>query len=322
MKYTIEQLGFILYNNRSVEGVVQNFLDTTINPFRLIQIEKKFDWCKSLYANLEKMVEVDLSLLNPDSDDEIVTPEQLDSISELTLSNLGKFSNVEKEFLIKRNITDSIIDKYQILGLSQFTDKEHLRVIGATCHPILQSFLKDGIDEGGIVFPLFKDGKLINCSIRRITDVGKLKYTLAVPDTPVWGLYDVDEDSELWICEGLFDMIALREQGIKAVSPSSAMWSGIQLYQLLEKKPSKIVIFCDNDRVGLKTGLVLNKFFNLFQIPSVTIHSKNCKDAADHFFENNYSFDDLETIRITREMIEEKNDNSFDFLKYLQKRKF
>lgn len=322
MKYTIEQLGFILYNNRSVEGVVQNFLDPAINPFRLIQIEKKFDWCKSLYSNLEKMVEVDLSLLNPDSDDEIVTPEQLESVSELTLSNLGKFSNVEKDFLIKRNITDSIIDKYQILGLSQFTDKEHLRVIGATCHPILQSFLKDGIDEGGIVFPLFKDGKLINCSIRRITDVGKLKYTLAVPDTPVWGLDDIDEDSEFWICEGLFDMIALREQGIKAVSPSSAMWSGIQLYQLLEKKPSKIVIFCDNDRVGLKTGLVLNKFFNLYQIPSVTIHSKNCKDAAEHFFENNYSFDDLESIRITREMVEEKNDNSFDFLKYLQKRKF
>jgi len=322
MKYTIEQLGFILYNNRSVEGVVQNFLDPTINPFRLIQIEKKFDWCKSLYNNLEKMVEVDLSLLKPDSDDEIVTPEQLESVSELTLLNLGKFSKDEKDFLIKRNITDSIIDKYQILGLSQFTDKEHLRVIGATCHPILQSFLKDGIDEGGIVFPLFKDGKLINCSIRRITDVGKLKYTLAVPDTPVWGLDDIDEDSELWICEGLFDMIALREQGIRAVSPSSAMWSGMQLYQLLEKKPSKIVIFCDNDRVGLKTGLVLNKFFNLFQIPSVTIHSKSCKDAAEHFFENNYSFDDLETIRITREMIEEKNDNSFDFLKYLQKRKF
>ena len=104
MKYTIEQLGFILYNNRSVEGVVQNFLDPTINPFRLIQIEKKFDWCKSLYSNLEKMVEVDLSLLKPDSDDEIVTPEQLESVSELTLSNLGKFSNVEKDFLIKRNI--------------------------------------------------------------------------------------------------------------------------------------------------------------------------------------------------------------------------
>jgi len=38
MKYTIEQLGLILYNNRSVEGVVQNFLDPTISPFRLIQI--------------------------------------------------------------------------------------------------------------------------------------------------------------------------------------------------------------------------------------------------------------------------------------------
>ena len=38
--------------------------------------------------------------------------------------------------------------------------------------------------------------------------------------------------------------------------------------------------------------------------------------------EKNYSFDDLESIKITKEMVEEKNDNSFDFLKYLQKRKF
>jgi hypothetical protein len=322
MKYTKEEIGFILYNNRSVNGVIKNFLDKSIDPYKLIEIEKKFDWCKSLYSNLEKMVEVDLSLLDPNGDDIIIYPEQLEELTQHVLSNIGKFSQSELDFLFNRGITQDIIQEYKLLGLSQFTDPNHLEIIGATCHPILRTFLKDGIDEGGIVFPLFKDGKLINCSIRRITDVGKLKYTLAVPDTPVWGLDDIDEDTELWICEGLFDMIALREQGIKAVSPSSAMWSGIQLYQLLEKKPSKIVIFCDNDRVGLKTGLVLNKFFNLFQIPSVTIHSKNCKDAAEHFFENNYSFDDLETIRITREMIEEKNDNSFDFLKYLQKRKF
>ena len=58
--------------------------------------------------------------------------------------------------------------------------------------------------------------------------------------------------------------------------------------------------------------------FNMVIFSSFTEELKNIWTV----FENNYSFDDLETIRITREMIEEKNDNSFDFLKYLQKRKF
>ena len=299
MKYTVEQLGFILYNNRSVDGVVKNFIDKSIDVNKLLDIEKKFDWCKSLYSNLEKMVEVDLSLLDPDGDDEIVTPIQISELSDLVLSNIGRFSVNEKYFLTNRNINSEIIEKYQLLGLSNFTNREHLRIIGATCHPILKTFLKDGIEEGGIVFPLFENGKLVNCSIRRITDVGKLKYTLAVPDIPVWNLESIKEGDEICISEGIFDMISLIENGFKAVSPSSAMWSGIQLYKLLDKKPSRVTIFCDNDRVGLKTGLVLSKFFNLVGIESKTIHSKFCKYAAEHFFEK-----------------------EFDFLRYLQKRKF
>ena len=321
MKYTIEEIGFILYNNRSVEGTIKNFLDPNINPIKLISLEKKFDWSKSLYANLEKMVEVDLSLLNPNADDEIVTPNQLSELTDFFKANVGKFSDDEKSFLINRKIPLDVCQKWGFLGLSNFTEREHLRRIGATCHPILQTFLKDGIDEGGIVEPLFKDDILVNCSIRRITDVGKLKYTLAVPDIPVWGLDDV-EGEEIWICEGIFDMICLREIGVKAVSPSSAMWSGIQLYQLIEKNPKNIVIFTDNDRVGLKTGLVMNKFFNLMGIPSVTVHSTVAKDATEHFWEKCLTFEEIEPIQITKKMIEDKDDNSFDFLKYLQKRKF
>ena len=321
MKYSIEEIGFILYNNRSVKGTISNFLDKSMDPMKLIRIESKFDWVKSLYSNLEKMVEVDLSLLNPEADDEIITPEQLAELTEFFKANIGKYSQKEKEFLINRQIPIEVCNKWGFLGLSNFTDAEHLRRIGATCHPILRSFLQDGIEEGGIVQPLFKKGVLVNCSIRRISDVGKLKYTLAVPDTPVWGLDDC-EGKEVWVCEGIFDMICLREMGVKAVSPSSAMWSGLQLYQLVDKNPKNIILFCDNDRVGLKAGLVMQKFFNLMGIPSVTIHSKVVKDACEHFWESGLTFDELEPIKITKEMIEDKNDNSFDFLKYLQKRRF
>jgi len=322
MKYTKEEIGFILYNNRSVNGVIKNFLDKSIDPYKLIEIEKKFDWCKSLYSNLEKMVEVDLSLLDPNGDDIIIYPEQLEELTQHVLSNIGKFSQSELDFLFNRGITQDIIHEYKLLGLSQFTDPNHLEIIGATCHPILRTFLKDGIDEGGIVFPLIKGDKLVNCSIRRITDVGKLKYTLAVPDTPIWGLESVSEGDEIWICEGIFDMISLNKFGFKSVSPSSAMWSGIQLYQLLEKNPNSINILCDNDKVGLKNGLVLTKFFNLVGLPSKTIHSKYCKDASEHLLEKKLPVNDFEEIKIDRKMVEDKDDNSFDFLKYLQKRKF
>jgi len=66
----------------------------------------------------------------------------------------------------------------------------------------------------------------------------------------------------------------------------------------------------------------MQKFFNLMGIQSITIHSKSAKDACEHFWEKKLSFDELEPIKITKEMIENKDDNSFDFLKYLQKRKF
>ena len=91
---------------------------------------------------------------------------------------------------------------------------------------------------------------------------------------------------------------------------------------MVEKNPKFINIFCDNDRVGLKTGLVLSKFFNLIGLPSKTIHSKYCKDASEHLLEKKLPLNDFEEVKIDRKMVENKDDNSFDFLKYLQKRKF
>lgn len=39
MKYSISDISFILYNNRSIKGVVSNFFDKDMNPYRLMQIE-------------------------------------------------------------------------------------------------------------------------------------------------------------------------------------------------------------------------------------------------------------------------------------------
>jgi len=323
MNYTKQQLGYILYNNRSVDGVVKNFLNFEYDTEKLIDIEKKFEWCKSLYEDLDSMVEVDLSLLNSKAEDLIIIPDQINSLTNFVLEKVGHLSNSELQFLTNRGIYSDIIQKYNILGLSNFTNREDLEVIGATSHPILQGFLQDGISEGGIVIPIFEAGKLVNCAIRRISDVGKLKYTLAVPDIPLCGVELIDlNESEIFITEGFFDFMALTDQGKKCLSPSSAVWSGIQLYKLLEKKPGSITIFCDNDRVGLKNGLILKKFFNLHKIPCKNLVSTQCKDAAEHFFEKKLTWSEIREIDIDRSMIETHQDQSFDFLKYLQKRRF
>ena len=232
-----------------------------------------------------------------------------------------KLSGIELEYLNNRGINKEIIDIYKIGGLSHIKDYNNLQMLNATCHPVLKPILEDGMDGGGIIIPLYKNDILINCAIRKLSDIGKLKYSLACPDIPVWGLDNINKEDEIWICEGLFDMMAIISQGKKAVYVSSAMWSGPQLYSLLDKCPGFINILCDNDQVGLKTGKILSRFFNLCRIGNCTWICKDGKDAAEIIFEKNLNMSNIKPIEITNEMIE-KPDDSFNFLKYLENRKF
>jgi len=320
MKWTPQQLAFILYNNRSVEGVVQNFLPH-IDGFQMIELEKKLDWCKGFYQQNQRFLEIESSRLDLTSDDVIFTKQELEDLSQIVLDSHINLSGIELEYLLNRGITKDIIDKYKIGGLSFIKDLKHLEILNATCHPILKPILEDGIEGGGIIIPLWNGDVLENCAIRKLSDIGKLKYSLACPDLPVWGLDSFNSGEDVWICEGLFDMMALHNLGFRAVSVSSAMWSGPQLWSLLQKKPGFIHILCDKDQVGLKTGLILSKFFNISGIPNHTCICNSGKDAAEILFEKKLDMDDIDIIHITKEMIE-KQDDSFNFLKYLENRRF
>jgi hypothetical protein len=318
MKYSDKDINFIIYNNRS-PILVEKFIPKGWNPFKIIEIEKKLNNIKDLYQDLTSDTYLNKSDLDLDESDIIFEKEDLESLSTFIKSDLGKFSENEKEFLKKRRIPHSI--QSELIGLSNF-NKESLKIIGATCHPILKRVLLDGIEDGGICIPLWDGDKITNIAIRRCSDVGKLKYTLSIPDLPVWGLDDLEEGDEVWICEGIFDMMALRERGIKSCSVSSAMWSSLQLYQLLEKKPGCIVIVADNDRIGYLVATKLDKFFKLNNIPSLTIHTKLGKDMAEYFWELGGNGDDLENINITRDLIGQAPSNTFNIIDYWKNRKF
>lgn len=191
-----------------------------------------------------------------------------------------------------------------------------------TVHPLLDKMLEDGIEEGGILIPLYKNNLLSNCTARKISDIGKLKYTQSCPDVDVYGLDTIKKGEEVWICEGLFDMIALHEQKAPAVSISGAMWSGIQLYKLLEREPGKIFMFADNDQTGLRCAKILQVLFNSFKIESYAFISRSAKDAAEHFLEKKLDWSEIEKIDITEEMILSKQDQTFNFTKYLKTRSF
>ena len=319
MNYTNEELAYILYNNRSVTGVVRNFLPKDIDTKILLEVEKKLNWVKKIYNNFERFIEIDKSKLNLDAEDVKIGITDISCLSTRIFSNVGNFSDIEYKFLESRGVTQDIIVQYSLSGVSFIQDHDILNKLNFSLHPLLNTFLDPNYPEEGIIIPLFEDDVMKNCAIRKIYSEGKLKYSLAIPDIDVWGLEK--EMDEVWICEGLFDMMALKSIGLNAVSVSSAMWSSIQLYRVLESKPSSINILCDNDQVGWKTGAILSKFFNLYGIRNQTWHCKSGKDAAEIIFEKKLDFSDIEPLSITKEMLSFQ-DSSFDFLKYLAGREF
>jgi hypothetical protein len=327
MNWTLEELGFILYNNRSVSGVVKNFIPKTINPFKLSKLEKILKKSKSKFQSDDRMVEINIKEINQKSNDVLVNPEELKRLSEEFYLNVGKFSYDETNFLFDRGIDAEVMWKWQLFGLSKIKDRRKLEIIGATVHPSMRGFLDDAIESGGIVIPLFdKDENLINCAVRKISIENNgsktLKYTLACPDIPVWGLDEIKEGDEFWITEGIFDTMAIYELGEKSVSCSSAMWSGIQLYQLLEKKPKMIKFFSDNDEVGLRTSAILKDFFSEYNIPSKIYISEDYKDASELYFLKKMDLSTLKEIEVTDDMINLNKDNSFNFIEHLKRRKF
>lgn len=319
--YTKEELGFILYNNRSVNGVVKNFLPN-LDPIKILKIESRLEKSKLLFENDNRMVEVSTNDLDITASDIIVNPSDINKLTDLILENIGNFSEEEYQYLTNRGFGDTTILEWKLLGLSSIKEEKDLITLGATSHPILSKIFDDGIVKGGIIIPMFENDKLVNCAIRKINSHKSLKYSLACPDIPVWGLSKIDEDEEIWITEGIFDMMALIKLGKKAVSCSSAMWTGIQLYKILEKKPSGITIFSDKDSVGLRTSAILKDFFITYNIPTRILISKVAKDPAEHYFEKYQNSSRFQEIDVTLEMIDTCKDESFNFIEYLKNRKF
>jgi twinkle protein len=108
---------------------------------------------------------------------------------------------------------------------------------------------KIGMTEKEIIFPYFKEGELVNCKYRNIAEK-KFRREADCIST----LFNQDNITEniLYIVEGEFDCMALKEYGIEGVSIPSGVndmgwiendWNFLERFQT-------VVIIMDNDKAG------------------------------------------------------------------------
>ena len=314
--YSVEEVNHIIYNNRTFDGVVKNFMPKLNHNelSLLLEIGNQMKFVNKL-VNKESSIIIDKQKIDLDLHDIEVTSEQLEKIK----ISSRDFNEIELDLLKKKCIPNHIIEEYDISPLSQFKDIETLKIIGVTTHPTLERLLGDGISDG-IIIPLYNEGKLINTVFRKTNSLTRLKYGISVPDLDFWG-DEILEGDEIWLCEGLFDMMAIRDQNKKCISASSCSLNDFQYFRIISKRPRLVNIFTDNDASGYRSALKSKKIFGLNGIESKIYSSKKAKDAAEHFFELKLDWNFIEEIKITNEMIN-RDDNILDFLKYLEERNF
>jgi hypothetical protein len=323
MKWGEKELTFILYNNRSVSGVVKNFIPK-LNPFSLSKLEQRVKEVKSKFNFDSRTVSVKKDEFDYSAEDIIVTPEDIQNLSEMFLKLSCQFSESELMYLMKRGLKFSDMNRWNLFGLSKISDKRHLDIIGASIHPLLNSILQNS--QNGIIIPLFDDNKkLINCAIRRIDiendgELKTLKYSLACPDVHIWGLDNISKGDEIWLTEGILDTIAISKFLKKSVSVSSPNWSAIQLIQLIKKSPSKVNIFSDNDKIGIINSFIIREVLNLYDIRCDVYISDCAKDASEHIFSKGRDLQNLIKIEDYNEFVNLEWDNDFDLVEHIKNR--
>ena len=318
----IDNINFILYNNRSKDLVDKN-LPKIDNIEEFVEFENKYVFIQNLMLKDKYYIEFKKKDVIEDFKDIIFTKKDLNKLeNKINKANLNIKKTEEYKYLKQRYITDKDIFKYKIAPLSFDFTKRERELIGSSLHPSLKNILNFDKDfNKGIVIPIYEGGNIVNFIVRRLVKFSPIKYSLSIPEVTVIGLDEVSMNDEVWITEGFFDKIALDNNGFEnVITVSSCLWSSIQLYQLYLKSPKRVNIFADYDYSGLRGAWLLERFLKFYNVEVCVYISKKCKDADEHF-RKSYGKEDIEQIFITQSLLDivDEMDDMFDnYIDYLK----
>lgn len=163
----------------------------------------------------------------------------------------GLLKPVESDsWLAARNIDvgNNFISHTRFLDL---TEQELLDLFVIPQDHIIDLFGMKKIE--GLVFPDVREGKLLGICIRNCSDdkkwVAHAKFTFSNYGLYLYGLDQIDFNREIFLCEGVFDVLAFRKLGFQAIGFGSSSPSAYQLAYI--KDHIKYPIICmDNDFYG------------------------------------------------------------------------
>ena len=160
-------------------------------------------------------------------------------------------------------------------------------------------YFKIGSTNGSVIFPMYRNGQLINFKKRSITD----KHHMSMAKDAESILFNRDNifDNTLVICEGEYDAMALYQYGIDAVSvPNGASgmawieneWDYIETFD-------HIKICFDNDDAGRDGAVTLAARLGLWRCSLVILP---CKDANECLLKGVAKDEIIECFNNTKEL--------------------
>lgn len=163
-------------------------------------------------------------------------------IHNLVLSKYIKCKN-DRQYFYQRGLSDVVIEKYKLFKANP---KD---IFPGELLPNLSN-----IDCWEYIIPLWQDGKIVNCILRRNDDkckYGNKAYNLKSLSLTITNLDYLNCGYKLvCVTEGVFDALTLETLGLKAIALNSVNMVNKLLDKIKCEEDIKFFLFGDNDKAG------------------------------------------------------------------------
>jgi hypothetical protein len=300
----------ILHHNRDrqklinqIDDYIKNMMNTTI-AISLYHFNVFYDFitpfneAQVVVSNYKQYIDEDIAINDTSC---IYSMEQSSAVIQDMHNNLNTTSCVHnsflKEWLNKRGVEDDQILKYGLMDLSHINKYNMFEqnATGGTIHPALRHWIKDDASPTGVPSGIMTPvvdlwGNIVGCHNRFLSTVPKIKFASSIPNFHLFTNLRINSKPiKIFIVEGVFDALAIDKMNPNYhwIAPSTGFWTEEQLINLLftisHFNSAEIICAFDNDRVGLKSNIILAKTLlkTKYNVNIMNFKNIEAKDPAE-----------------------------------------